>query len=457
MKMRIVASFAFYLNTLLFATYYSVTKESLARIDPIVFTFFVMVLLVPVALIILMCSWRRLTKATIKSGFLLGSCLGLGIFTLAVALKYNSATSTAFFPSLNGLLAAIFSWLILRQSIGKITWLAGGISVAGAILLILNSPMGGARGALIAFIGSALCTFYVFLADYKQRDQVNYWPLLSIELLTMALWACMIALLFGNWQAVHPALVKDSLSVLYIAFGTTFLPTLITVLLQKHIEPLTVSFIYILEPVLGAIVAYLYLRETLPFYGYAGGGLIVVGAIINTWSSMQQSAGALTWRQRLAHAGTYIHTALPGTFSYPLLCCLLGAFLTYKLGGFPPASWHILYRLGTQIPIYMQQAPTSMLLLAAQALSWLIAWIALLGMSILATYRAAQKLTVASKTGSLDHSRSKHGSLKVGSAVYAYSPQRYQQRPRASPGLQNYRKHLTPVDYVQVTERERLR
>ena len=132
MKMKIVAGCAFLLNTFLYATYYSVAKEALKRIDPIVFTFLVMVALAPVALCILVLNRKQLSKEVIKSGALLGSCLCLGLFMLAVALKYNSATSTAFFPSLNGLLAAAFAWLFLRQPIGKATWFSGIISVGGA-------------------------------------------------------------------------------------------------------------------------------------------------------------------------------------------------------------------------------------------------------------------------------------------------------------------------------------
>jgi drug/metabolite transporter (DMT)-like permease len=414
MKMKIVAGLAFLLNTLLFATYYSAAKEALKRIDPIVFTFLVMITLAPVALCMLALNRKQISKDVIKSGALLGSCLCLGLFTLAVALKYNSATSTAFFPSLNGLLAAVYAWVFLRQPIHKITWFSGTISVAGAVLLIANLGMGGLRGSLIAFIGGLFCTLYVFLADHEQRDKA-YWPLFGVELLTMAAWACLIALLFGDWQAVHPTF-KDTGIVLYISLGTTFLPTLITVLLQKYIKPLTVSFIYVLEPVLGAMVAYIYLHETMPIYGYIGGVLIVMGTVINTWGTAQlptnrsatQSAGTLytpydqpfgyatsgltgskglSRRQRLTRASAYL-LATPG---YPLLCCCLGAIVAYRFGGFPPTAWSVLYHMGLQLPVYLQQEPAVVLLLVAQALSWLIAWGTLGVMGMLTAYRVLGK------------------------------------------------------------------
>src|SRR5438105_3911296 len=217
MKMRVVACLAFLLNTVLFSTYYAVAKEVLGRIDPIVFTFFEMMALVPIALCIIVLSWPNITRQVIKRGVLLGSSLCLALFTIAIALKYTSATSTAFFPALNGFLAAFTAGLFFQQPITKATWFAGLLSVVGTALLIMNSPIGGARGALIAFLGGLLFTSYVFLSEHEQKDETEHWPLFGIELLTMAVWANLIVLLFGDWQAVHPALPKDIWVVLYVA------------------------------------------------------------------------------------------------------------------------------------------------------------------------------------------------------------------------------------------------
>ena len=59
MKLKVVACLLFLLNTFLFATYYSVSKEALGRIEPIVFSFCEMVTLLPAALCILICLTER--------------------------------------------------------------------------------------------------------------------------------------------------------------------------------------------------------------------------------------------------------------------------------------------------------------------------------------------------------------------------------------------------------------
>jgi drug/metabolite transporter (DMT)-like permease len=301
--MKLVAGLAFLLNTILFATYYSVSKEALGRIDPVIFSFFEMTSLVPLALCVMFFSWKDMNRAVVKRGVFLGSWLFLALITIAIALKFTTATSTAFFPSLNGLLAAFIAWIFLRQPVKMPTWLAGVLSVVGTILLVLCSSSGTLRGSLIAFLGGVFFTCYVFLADYLQKDDLAPWPLLSIELLTMALWSNLVVLLFGDWRGVHPFLPHDIWVVLYVALACTFLPTLIAVLMQKRLSPVTVSFIYILEPVLGAIIAIIYLHELLPIQGYIGGLLVVVGAIIHTWGTAitrqpftQQTADAIEER-----------------------------------------------------------------------------------------------------------------------------------------------------------------
>lgn len=384
MRMKIIAGCAFLLNTILFATYYSVAKEALGRIDPIIFTFFEMVSLAPAGLIIILCSWKSMNRTVVKRGILLGSTLCLALFTIAIALKYTTATSTAFFPALNGFVAALIAWALFREPMSGRTWLAGVFSVGGAALLIFTSSMGTLRGTLIAFLGGLFYTAYVFLCDHEQKDEKAQWALFGVELLTTAVWANLVALLFGDWQAVHPALPKDVWIVLYVSVACTFVPTLITVLLQKYISPVTVSYIYILEPVLGAVMANLYLGEVLSIPGYLGGGLVVVGSLVCVWGTVGQSSEKRARRayqanNRQTKQGSWLSSLL-----YPGLACLLGSALLYHLGGLPPTSWEDTYRAWPQFSQYLQQGQGSYVtLLLVQAGGWLIAWISVLLMGYL--------------------------------------------------------------------------
>lgn len=375
MRMKMIAGCAFLLNTIFFATYYAVTKEALNRIDPIIFTFFEMVSLAPAGLLIIAFSWKDINRTVVKRGILLGSTLCLALFTIAIALKYTTATSTAFFPALNGFVAALIAWAFFRQPMTKSTWLAGAFSVGGAAILIFSSSMGNVRGTLIAFLGGLFYTGYVFLSDHEQRDEKAHWPLFGVELLTTAVWANLVVLLFGDWQALHPTLPKDIAVVLYVSLACTFVPTLITVLLQKYISPVTVSFIYILEPVLGALIATIYLGEVLSLQGYLGGALVVAGSVISVWSSLRQNP-APYYLPAATHKRQEARSSWISSLLYPGLGCALGALLLARLGGLPPDSWSEIARIWPQIPQGYQQGQSGYLTpLLVQAGGWLVAWI----------------------------------------------------------------------------------
>lgn len=396
-KMKVIAVLAFLLNTTIIGSYYSVAKEVLNRVDPVIFTFLQMMTLVLPGLFVLAFSWRRLTRQALKGGFMMGSCLVLGLFTLSIALKHNSATGTAFFPALNGLLAAVFAWVLLRQPITKVTWFAGLVSVAGAVLLMMNASMDGTRGTLIAFIGGLFCTAYIFVADHEQKDEQAQWALLGVELLSMALWGGLVALLFGDWQTVRLDFPKDGFIILYVGLGTTLLPTLVTLLLQKYISPVTVSFIYVLEPIMGALAAYLYLREVFPLDGYVGGLLIVAGALINTWGTLERPSTVLRKYSIQARFSGITRLLLP------FLGCAIGCFTVYQLGGFPPLVWRELPGLLPQLPHMMQQGQgLAVFLLLAEAFSWLLAWVTLLIMGALGIYRVGVRLFGTTQQVQLD-------------------------------------------------------
>jgi drug/metabolite transporter (DMT)-like permease len=391
MRMKLIAGCGFLLNTIFFATYYSVAKEALGRIDPIVFTFFEMISLVPAGLLIVLCTWKSLNRTVVKRGILLGSLLCLALFTIAIALKYTTATSTAFFPALNGFLAAIIAWMLFREPVRGHTWVAGILSLGGTLLLIFSSSGGNLRGTLIAFLGGIFYVGYVFLSDHEQKDEKAQWALFGIELLATATWSCLVVLLFGNWQAVHPILPKDVLVVLYVAIACTFLPTLITVLLQNYISPVTVSFIYILEPVLGALIAFLYLHERVPVQDYLGGGLVVFGAIIHTLGTVGRGHSEKKRRTEKT-SSRFIKSAVGSwvsTLLYPGIGCILGLILLCYLGGVPPVAWGDVFRLWPQFSLYIQQGQTTyVVLLLVRAGGWLVAWLSVLLMGCMAFYHA---------------------------------------------------------------------
>ena len=149
--MKLLARCTFLLVTVLWGSFYAVAKGALAHSDPIIFTFFEALTLVPLALILLFMHRKRLTLAIVKRGVLLGSGLCIATLTITVSENFTSATTTVFFPSTGGIFAAVIMATVFRRSLAKAVWIAGGLSGIGILLMfgVLSAQRNCAERSLL--------------------------------------------------------------------------------------------------------------------------------------------------------------------------------------------------------------------------------------------------------------------------------------------------------------------
>ena len=343
--------------------------------------------------------WRDMNKAILKRGMILGSWLCLAMLTVTVSLNFSLATSTAFFPSLGGVTAAIITGIFLKRPIAKTVWVAGSFSLLGISIIVASSGGGfELRGNLIAFLGALFFTAYIFLVDYdrqKNSDETNehtFWLVLGVEHLVIVIWMAFITILFGDWQSFHPILPRDAEVILYIGGATTFVPVVLSTFMQRYIDPLEVAFISTLEPVWGVIIAYLYLHETTSSLVYVGGTAVVAGSIFYTWSTSDIFPSQR--RRNVSRPGNHPF-AISVRFSIISSMIILagGVFLLYWLGGFPPIAWFgLLHTWPHYHALIVQGQGMYVLKLCLQSLCWLIAWGALIIMGILTAITSARRI-----------------------------------------------------------------
>ncbi|MEZ5404754.1 MAG: DMT family transporter [Verrucomicrobiia bacterium] len=289
--MQLLAGFCFLLVTFLWGTFYSVTKEALERIDPIIFAFLETSMTLPFAIGVLIWNRKKLFYELWKSGIVLGFLLYLNLLTAAIALAHTTATNTAFFPSINGIIVTVMAWLMKKNNISLATWVAGLFSLLGTILLITShsSFHGQWRGDLIALLAPLFYACYIFRIDYDTRGSTQtLWPLIGIELITLCFLCGITAFFFSDWSHFDPDFPKDFYVIGYVGLLTTLFPVIVSTLLQKYLSPISVAFIFILEPIWGTIIAAIYLGEKLNFIGYLGGSLIILASMLNTLSSSRR-------------------------------------------------------------------------------------------------------------------------------------------------------------------------
>jgi len=295
--MKYAAVILFFLNPILWASFYAVSKGAVGVVDPLLFSTMELSIAAVPALAILIWRRRLIAPAAVLKGVRLGLLLYLAVIGSTVALYFTTATNTAFFPALNGAFAAVITAVVLRKTMHRAVWMAVLLSVMGAGLLIMESRRGGGNsfGDLIALGAAAVYTVYIFLVDREAGEgtlaESDLWIPFACELFTMAL--CGLSVEGVQVFGLHQTHQLDQLvlpyawwNALYIGVLTTFVPTAIGLFFQRYISPVTVAFLYVLEPVWGALAAHLLRGEVLAPLGYVAGALIVAGSLVNTFGAM---------------------------------------------------------------------------------------------------------------------------------------------------------------------------
>lgn len=187
------------------------------------------------------------------------------------------------------LLIALFSRVVLRHAVHRHVWLALGLTLGGLALVaqvwhdVGLDPIGVAAG-----FGSAAClaTFYLLGKHALQRH----------DPMTLSFWTFIFASLFWAvaqpWWSFDPSALTARTSLLgalggvqlpvWVALGWvvvlgTLAPYALEVAALRHLPATTTGVVGMIEPVIAAAVAWLWLDQVLNGVQVAGGVLVLLG------------------------------------------------------------------------------------------------------------------------------------------------------------------------------------
>jgi len=207
------------------------------------------------------------------------------VFTFVGAVNQTTAANTLVIASAAPALAAVFSWLLLGESVTRSTWLAVSVVFVGVAAVLWGSlSTQGVIGDVFALGYAAwLANYFVALRCCRNEDLlpvVFYGGLLSAVLsapmaspLSVTINELLLLAVLGS--AILPA------SILLLAFGT------------RHMPAPDVVLVMMLEALLGPLWVWLALEETPSLYTLAGGLLIVATVVAHAHAEIaNQRAGA---------------------------------------------------------------------------------------------------------------------------------------------------------------------
>lgn len=226
----------------------------------------------PAILLVLALRYRgQLIRMFIDAGWVgvaAGICLGLANPTVILAMTHTTIANALFTLSASPLITAVLAWIILRESISKITLIAIAVAMIG-ISIMLADGLGG--GSIAGNLLALLCAFFfslfvIFLRLGKDRN------MLPTSVLGGAVGA-MVGLAGAGWD--YHLTVHDGLLCLLWGGGIVTVVHFLFIQGTRYVPSAEIMLITLIEFILGPMWVWLGFGERPSNMALIGGGLVL--------------------------------------------------------------------------------------------------------------------------------------------------------------------------------------
>ncbi len=229
---------------------------------------------------------RRLTRAEMSAGALVGLFLFLGYAFQTNGLRFTTPSKAGFINGTGVVLVPVLLAIFWRKKVNA--WVWGGAIATFVGLYFLSVPAGTAgwtalnAGDVLVFFAAIIWALHIILvAKYSRRHSVG--ALSFLQVATTAVLAAVAMPLFHalGWETMRMEWTSGlAWRVLVTAVGCTALGFSVQVWAQRHTTPTHIAILFTLEPVFAALTSFVVLHERLGPRGLIGGGLILAGILI---------------------------------------------------------------------------------------------------------------------------------------------------------------------------------
>ena len=225
------------------------------------------------------------SNSTLLPGMLAGTVLFIAVSLQQVGIIYTTAGKAAFITGLYTVLVPVIS-ILLRQSVGKGTWIGCLLAVTGLYFLCIKESFSIGFGDLLELVGALFWAFHILIIGYFS-PKTSAFKLSFAQFLTCGLLGLGVAA-FTETMAYN-RLMAAAVPILYGGICSVGIAYTLQVVAQKQAHPAHAAIILSLESVFAAVGGWLILGEFLSLRAMTGCALMLAGMIISQLGSSRSS------------------------------------------------------------------------------------------------------------------------------------------------------------------------
>ncbi|MGO4696862.1 DMT family transporter [Paenibacillus sp. 2TAB26] len=225
-------------------------------------------------------SLRHTDLKTLKYAALLGLLL-FGVFTgIMFGLKTTTTSNAGFLISLTVIFVPLIYVTVFKKKLKLSLVIGVCLAIIGIGLLTLNSELRIYPGDFLCMMGALLYAIHILITDSAAKT-TNTLNLGILQLGFAGAYGLFFSFLFETPKLPHTSegwVAVLVLSIVCSAFGYVVQP-----LAQKYTTPIRTGLIFSLEPLFAALFGFVFINEILPFKGYIGAALVLLGVLVSGW------------------------------------------------------------------------------------------------------------------------------------------------------------------------------
>lgn len=209
---------------------------------------------------------------------LLNTVISMGSYQLAISM--GKASTTAIIMSANPVFVVLFSSIILKEKITKDKILCVLLGVLGIILIMYkgDSSVGNAMTSVLALIGSITFALYTVLGKMK-ADNISSITMISLSAIFGSIFY--IPILLYLKLPIFYVPIEGLGRILYLGIFVSGVAYITFIEALKILSASKGSMVFFLKPGIVAILAAVFLGETVSFKTVLGMLLVISGILIN--------------------------------------------------------------------------------------------------------------------------------------------------------------------------------
>lgn len=192
-------------------------------------------------------------------------------FYFIFVMNHISVKAASFAYLVCPILTTVLAFLILKEKLTKIQWLAVFISIISCAILTYNDLHDALYSILVA------ATYALYLVLQKRITMPDRFLLLTIQI---GITALILLPFFPSYSGPVPQEPVFYTYIVIIAVGFTIIPMFLNLFALKGINSSTVGILIYLNPLIAFTLALVYYKEAISFEQVLSYSLIIVSIVI---------------------------------------------------------------------------------------------------------------------------------------------------------------------------------